>query len=334
MRLQRNNWKDRLQEFFDIPVDMIQWVRTQWNVEFGRVRRDVKMEGSPERTLSRTVLEDKAGTLFLYEKFDQSKYRLRHQVARAVDHVKANGLSQALGPEKTASNEFLPFYGDACFQLTKYVCSTGIERPQYLESDKIGDSFAQFLINLHQVSRGIDKIIPKAPFSITDYIYKLFDQMKTHDPLAYDAFSPILAFLEKEFMDAHDHLPVMFCHGDLHPLNVIWDGHRIKAVIDWEFTGFKPEIYDVANLVGCAGIEDPNGLGQPMVMNFLSRLKSAGIISDMGWFYLPEYMIAQRFAWLSEWLRKKDVPMIELEEIYLKLLIKEIDVLKQGWKIS
>lgn len=73
-------------------------------------------------------------------------------------------------------------------------------------------------------------------------------------------------------MKIHDQLPLSFCHGDLHPLNVIWYQDRIKAVIDWEFTGMNPDIYDAANLVGCAGIENPNGLGMSMVKTFLVAL--------------------------------------------------------------
>ena len=42
-----------------------------------------------------------------------------------------------------------------------------------------------------------------------------------------------------------------FAHGDYHPLNVIWTKAGIAAVIDWEFSGLKPEMYDAAILVGC-----------------------------------------------------------------------------------
>lgn len=73
-------------------------------------------------------------------------------------------------------------------------------------------------------------------------------------------------------------LSYAFCHGDLHPLNVIWMHDKIHAVIDWEFAGFKPDIYDAANLVGCAGIENPEGLSMPMVTAFLQSIRKADMI--------------------------------------------------------
>ncbi len=117
-------------------------------------------------------------------------------------------------------------------------------------------------------------------------------------------------------------------------MNVIWDHHRIKAVIDWEFLGFKPDIYDLANLVGCAGIENPEGFGMPMVITFLREIRAAKIISSQGWQYFPEYILALRFAWLSEWLRKKDQEMLEMEAAFMDILIKNIKDLRYIWEIG
>lgn len=292
------------------------------------------MEGSPERTLSRVVVEDARGELFLLEKFSENRYVLRHQVAQAVNYVHFNGLKQAAAYKKTKNGEFLPFFKNACFQVSKYHTSTTIARPQYLKSQKIGDSFARFVIRLRKTSKGIGNVVTPEPFSIKNYIYTLFRQMKEHNPDIHEMFLPVLSFLEKSFMGIHDDLPIAFCHGDLHPLNVIWNDFRIKAVIDWEFAGFKPDVYDAANLVGCAGIENPEGLGQPMVMTFLDRLKKGRFFSKKGWYCFYEYLIALRFAWLSEWLRKKDTQMIEMEAAFLKLLIDNAEILKKGWGIK
>jgi len=50
----------------------------------------------------------------------------------------------------------------------------------------------------------------------------------------------------------------------------------------------------------------------------------------MGWQFFPEYLLALRFAWLSEWLRQKDKEMIEMEEAYMKLLVGNMEILRQG----
>lgn len=323
-----------MQEFFkQRNEEFIKWLNQQWDIEFECVRSDVDIQGSPERTLSRTVIEDRDGSLFLIEKFASNKFQTRQNVAKAIEYLNDNGLKQALLYQKSSNGEFLPFFKDFCFQLSPFLDSTGIKRPDYLSSSKMGKSFALFLVHLSNASVNMGAKIFFKPFSIKRYIYKLFREMKRNDPDVHKKYLPFLVFLEKEFMEVHDRLPIAFCHGDLHPLNVIWDHDEIKAVIDWEFTGFKPDIYDAANLVGCAGIEDPEGLGMPMVMTFIETLKTKGSISQRGWDMFPEYVLALRFAWLSEWLRKKDREMLELEGRYLDILMDNIDVLRKIWKI-
>lgn len=313
--------------------EFIQWLKHQWNIEFECVRSDIDIQGSPERALSRAVIKDKNGKCFLLEKFSKIKFSVRRNVAKAIEHLNDNGLKQALLYHKANNSEFLPFFKDACFQVSPFLDSTEIKRPDYLSSSEMGESFALFLISLSKASANMENKVFFEPFSIKKYIYKLFSEIKTRDPIVYKQYLPFLEFLEKEFMKVHDTLPVSFCHGDLHPLNVIWDHNQIKAVIDWEFTGFKPDIYDAANLVGCAGIEDPEGLGMPMVMTFLMTLKKEDIISKEGWDIFPEYVLALRFAWLSEWLRNKDTQMLELEACYLDILMKNIDNLRKIWGI-
>ncbi|MCK4767163.1 MAG: phosphotransferase [Desulfobacula sp.] len=279
------------------------------------------------------MVQDKEDTLFLLEKFSKRKFQIRHTVAKAIEHLNDNGLKVALLYQKSNNGEFLPFFKDACFQLSFFLDSTGIKRPDYLSSSKMGKSFALFLICLSNTSANIESKLSFKPFSIKKYIYKLFSEMKIYNNAVYKKYFPFLAFLEKEFMDVHDKLPVAFCHGDLHPLNVLWNHDQIRAVIDWEFAGIKPDIFDAANLVGCAGIENPEGLGMPMVMTFLKEMRAKKLYSETGWRFFPEYILALRFAWLSEWLRKEDKDMLEMEEAYMGILVDNMEVLRQGWGI-
>jgi len=132
-------------------------------------------------------------------------------------------------------------------------------------------------------------------------------------------------------MPVYEKLPVAFCHGDYHPLNVIWSANDIKGVIDWEFCGFKSEIYDAANLIGCVGVENPQSLIGDLVKSFIADLKKANIISKKSWKYLLEFIVALRFAWLAEWLRREDAEMIRLELDYLRLLIDNKNILQKAW---
>jgi len=60
-------------------------------------------------------------------------------------------------------------------------------------------------------------------------------------------------------------------------------------------------------------------------------MKKSGIISKESWKYLTEFIIALRFAWLVEWLRRNDTEMISLEMDYLRLLIDNKTALEKSW---
>jgi homoserine kinase type II len=52
-------------------------------------------------------------------------------------------------------------------------------------------------------------------------------------------------------------------------------------------------------------------------------------VSNASWEVLIEFVIAIRFAWLSEWLRHDDLEMIALETVYMNLLTDNADMLKK-----
>jgi len=281
--------------------------------------------------LSRVVMEDNSGRRFLVEQFDQKKWTVRDRVARAVEFLFTSGLRRVLPYRKSVRGEFLPFFKGDCFQVSDFLEGTPLKRPDYLSSAAMGKHTARFLVQLSAAATGMEEHLSFPRFSIKNYVHDLFRTMKIHDRPMYDRFVPVLDFLETEFMPAHDHLPFAFCHGDLHPLNIIWNKDEIRAVIDWEFAGVKPDLYDAANFVGCAGIENPNGLGMDMVMTFLAKLHQTDVIKEMGWRFFPEYVLALRFAWLSEWLRKKDCEMIDLEHAFMRILVDHMPDIRQGF---
>ncbi|MCK5541808.1 MAG: hypothetical protein KAI40_03880 [Desulfobacterales bacterium] len=105
-----------MQEFFNQGnKEFILWLKQQWNVEFECVRQDIDIQGSPERTLSRVVIENKGGNLFLLEEFLKSKFQIRKNVAKAIEVLNDNGLKQALLYQKSNYGEFLPVYKGTCF---------------------------------------------------------------------------------------------------------------------------------------------------------------------------------------------------------------------------
>jgi homoserine kinase type II len=162
-------------------------------------------------------------------------------------------------------------------------------------------------------------------------VYKLIRDVNLYNKTIVRDIKNVACFLEKDFMPAYEKLPVAFCHGDYHPMNIIWSADDIKCVIDWEFSGCKSEIYDAANLIGCVGVEDPQSLTGDLVNSFIADMKRAKIISNISWRYLVEFIVALRFAWLSEWLRLRDTEMIRLELDYMRLLIENKNILQKAW---
>jgi homoserine kinase type II len=95
--------------------------------------------------------------------------------------------------------------------------------------------------------------------------------------------------------------------------------------------GYKTEAYDAANLVGCIGMEQPQGITADLVYEFIQHLKQSAYLSDDSWQHFFELVLALRFAWLSEWLHRNDPDMVELEIVYIGMLLESRELLLRSW---
>ena len=318
--------------FYELEDEaFLHWVEETWGIGIHGIRKDLEIQGSPERSLLRAAVSDGANRVFILEKFGTDQQPRRHRINQALEHLQARGVTAALEGVKGKNGRVLNSHGSAWYQLTPFVAGTELERPQWLDSPDKGRNMARFWVEMKQLEDAPFKRMGFETFDIGPYIHGLFKDMENHAPDRARQYKPFLEFLDQGFMAARHGLRQTFCHGDFHPLNVIWQGQGVAAVIDWEFAGFKPDIYDAANLVGCAGIEHPQGLVGPMVMTFLHELKQAAVIESESWQWFLEYVLALRFAWLSEWLRKKDMEMLETEAAFMEILITHQHDLKEAW---
>jgi homoserine kinase type II len=302
-----------------------------WDLKLKKVRKDINIAGSPERCEFRIVIEDQDDRLFICEKISHAAYEHKMRIIKTLEFLVRQDLRfiQPYIPNK--KREYIAQNNHGLWQLTRFVDGVTLKRPEYVFHRWRGTVLANFLIKLNKKAPGIDHVFPIQSFSIKNYIYELIDTIGIHEPELRISINPMIRFLEKSFMGVHDKLPQSFCHGDYHPLNIIWSTNGINAVIDWEFCGYKPEIYDVANLVGCIGMEDPKSLVGDLIAELIQRLRQAKLISDLSWQYLLEFIVALRFAWLSEWLRKSDKEMIKLEQVYIRLLMENKEKLIHSW---
>jgi homoserine kinase type II len=312
----------------------LQKILKSWGIVFLRKREDLLIAGSPERCLSRFVVEAREGGLFVLERIAPEQRFRRIEMGAVLQTLRERGFGKIQSYLPDREGAYVARCGRDFWQISPYAHGLSLSRPEYIFHGWRGSILADFLVDLRKAAAPGLPLDDRKPFSIIHFIDDLQERMKRHNPAVFKKTEEIIAFLHRDFADVHNGLPVIFCHGDLHPLNVIWADSDIITVIDWEFMGCKGAFYDVANLIGCIGMEHPAGLTGQLVQEFLLVLKKAGFLSPLSLQYLVEAVIALRFAWLSEWLRKGDREMVDLEVVYLKLLREHGDVLREKWKIG
>ncbi len=303
-------------------TDLLAAISRKWEMTFVRLRADLSLAGSPERTAWRSVVEAGDGRLYVLERIPSAIYGGKRRIAAILQQLADRGMQQVVAYLPDAGGEFIHLINHGLWQLCPYVGGVVLDRPAYAMDGWRGEAAADFLMRLITAARQAPMDLEPSPFSIAVYTQDLFSTLSTREPETADRYRPFVAHLEERLFPVVDGLPTGFCHGDVHPINIIWGAQSIRAVIDWEFCGFKPEIYDLANLLGCLGMEDPQSLGGPFAHRLISRLRRSDIFSNESWKALPDLMLAIRFAWLSEWMRKNDRPMIQMEADYMSLLLE------------
>lgn len=284
--------------------------------------------GSPERCLERFACADSGGDAWLLERLGPAQAPRREEVAR---------LLAALCAADPELARFIPAYrqlpggghilrletgpNTGSWQLSPLVDHVPLPRPDYLAHAWRGEAVATLLLRLQGAGNALHA--PPAPCAdLPAYAQELFASIAAHRPDLSPRLVPLRAFLATlpELLAAQ---PETFVHGDLHPLNILWGagpsepGQTIRALIDWEFCGRGPALYDAANCIGCAAFEDPSGLSGGFVTGLVRGLG----LSPAQLPLLAAMLPATRLGWLSEWLRKGDAEMLDMELDYLEILL-------------
>ena len=234
-------------------------------------------------------------------------------------------------PVRSKTGAALVEDGSIGYQLTPFIEGSPLPRPHYIADAWRGEVLADLLRDLAAAGSRIEA--SKLPgFAILSYVDNLMAAIKSHRSCLHGVITPHRNWLAENLAPKLVAIPTAFCHGDVHPVNVIWEDDDIAALIDWEFCGPKPEIHDLANLLGCIGSEDPDALGGPLVESLLRGTIGVGLYSEAGISALLPFVVAIRFAWLSEWLRKSDEAMIEQEMAYLDILTSHADDIQHLWE--
>lgn len=278
--------------------------------------------GSPERALARTVVEDFRGTRFVLEQLDSEVFDSKTAIAARLDRLHGSGL--CVSPYLKGENgHWIQRHRGFCWQLAPLIRGVVLDRDHYWKEGWRGEAVGHFLADLVRAGRHWEP--EGAVFSLPGYIEDLIQRIERHDRQYLPRIEPIADYLRRRFYSVVEDVPPCFCHGDPHPLNTIWGKDRILAVIDWEFCGWKPLLYDAALVVGCVGAEAAEARHADFIAAFMDTLRKRRAYAEEAMALLPLFVPAVRFGWLSEWLRRKDVQMIEFELFYMRQLIASLD---------
>ncbi len=300
-----------------------------WGLDLVQYHHDKSIPGSPERCVSRSVVEDGQQRLWLLERIAVRQVEHRRRIARTLHTLSEAGMPRLVPYRRDEEGEFVSDVMGLSWQLSPYYESDTLPRPAYLSDAQRGRELASFLCDLRKFSVDLPCEDNSEPPDLQEYIAELVCTVNDREPLLYERIAPLLEKLVP-FLESCSSLPKSFSHGDFHPLNILWNGQNAGAVIDWEFCGLLPETYDMANLIGCAGFEHPSALEGDFVAAFVMGMKDSGVNKE-SIRSLSHFVCALRFAWLSEWLRKDDRDMLDMELDYMSLLLENYPSLEARW---
>lgn len=309
-----------------------------YGIVFGKLREDIPLFGSPERTESRVAFEDTEARPYIFEEVAEARLAKKRAIARTLSALSVADPSLPIAPYvRFAAGEHVLETDGRHVQVVPYIEGVALDRECYLGDDWRGVAAAEFLIAMRRASASLrsDETGPiPGPFLLREYVVELVGKIRRNEPVLLEEIGPVLSYLDSDFFSREHTIPTAFCHGDYHPVNVIWSERGVAGVIDWEFAGMKAGLYDAANMVGCLGMEDPDALKGGMALSFLRMLRESDVFSGDDWNGFPDLLLATRFAWLSEWLRFKERGLIALEAEYMNLILENRDFLTRIWNIA
>lgn len=317
----RKKYPDALiEEYCDSSVkpSMLKKICAKWDLSFEKELPNISIQGSPERSLFRTIIEDSQGEQYLLEEIEKKSENRREKTAKRLQILSENGVPTIVYLK--GKKKYVQKVKGRYWMCQKFLRNVPLKRGSYWRDAYRGDMIAHFLLSLESGASGFTKAKDDS-FKLKEYIKKLVKEVKKRDGETHKALKPVYDLLKEHLFPIYGQLEERFSHGDPHPLNMIWSEEKLEAVIDWEFSGFKPKLYDVSLILGCVGSEDEAALDGPLVKQFIKTIHEANYLTTFEWQVLPLFTIAQRFAWLSEWLRRKDSEMVDFELFYMRHLL-------------
>lgn len=296
-----------------------------------RQRPDIAIPGSPERCLERTVWEDGEHSLWLLEKLAPAQCGRRETIGRVVSDLAQAGAPYVHAFRPCADGGYVLTHAGTFWQCSPFLEGTELPRPDYIRDAWRGEHIGNLIAGLQQAGDTLSALPEADTPPLPAYVAGLVDTIRRREPGVHARLAPMLPSFGPLFT-VLDTLPTAMAHGDCHPLNIIWTPDGIAGLIDWEFAGRKPVLYDAANCIGCVGFEHPDWLVNGLVPQLVTTLHASRILTEEVLPWLVPFTCALRFAWLSEWLRRDDREMIEMELDYMEIFMRHGNDIQDAWQ--
>ncbi|GAB6112203.1 phosphotransferase enzyme family protein [Desulfomicrobium salsuginis] len=303
-------------------------ILSAWGLRLECARPEIPIQGSPERCLDRVVVRA-GGADWLLEELDAGSVSRKAVIAARLTHLSSRGLPVA-APLHGKDGASIQHAHGRHWQLSPFLDGVPLDRGTYWRDAWRGETLARYLADMRRAARDMDLNEPS--FDLRAYARRIETDARRLHPQIHGRLAAIFSLLDRS-LNACGDLPKVFCHGDPHPLNVIWGEDRILAAIDWEFCGPKCALHDMALVLGCVGSEDEEALDGAFARAFLDTARNEGLLDAELEAHLPTWTLALRTAWLAEWLRRGDMEMAEFEMFYMEILADRIQGAGAGFSL-
>ncbi|MBT4822180.1 MAG: aminoglycoside phosphotransferase family protein, partial [Lentisphaerae bacterium] len=245
---------------------------------------EIEIHGSPTRVLGRCVVKaGKDNDLYLFEQVAPKNRKRKVEIAALLASLSENGLRRVDPYLPTSDGQWHACVDGDFWQLRRYTPGVELPRPSYIYDRWRGRVAADALLSLRRALGRVQPETSEPVFSVWAFAHEFIERLRPHRPEFVAEIEDILTFVKERYVPYEADLTTGYCHGDFHPMNVVWGEDDILRLIDWEFCGPKPELYDVALMAGCFAMENPEGLTGGAFKEFVGTLRRQHFGTEHSW---------------------------------------------------
>ncbi len=295
---------------------------SNWQLSFASAGDNTLITGSPNRTERRFLFSDAQKNFYIAEGYNSGKTRFQIRQNILLEYLAGQSLSGIHPFIRTDSGTHGVPSDGLFWQLRPYIPAEKLPRTALGQQENYGQRWGEFLLQLKEIMTApAAPAAQNAPFYMANHLPSLLELSQRKMPEITGQLREISGELAP-FFKWERQSSGMFAHGDFHPGNILMSNGKIQAVIDWEFAGIKFPGYDMALLIGCLAMDDPDNLDSPAVRRLQDLLYRNEFMPDEAWEYLPQMIAATRLGWLGEWLSLDETALVKQEMELLAILLE------------